>query len=258
MKKIITVLISFLLIIPVTAQIAFASVASDIIRTGERYIGTPYSYGAAYGDTSSFDCSSFTKWVFSRHGIDLPRTSGGQAGSGKYVSKSNLQVGDLLFYDTDFDGRINHVGIYAGSGRMLNAQSSGVKYADAFSPHYWGSRYVTARRVISPSTLKPEPKPEVKSLSFPTTAERFGGTNRFEVAAKVSQDGWRNGATTVFLAKYNAYADALSAAPLAYEQDAPILLSLSDKLATATKDEINRLSPSRVVIIGGKVVLTIQ
>ncbi len=132
-----------------SGELVHASLGDDIINTGDNYLGTPYKYGSAFGNTSTFDCSSFTSYVFSRHGITLPRTSSGQASTGTYVSKANLQKGDLVFYDTDFNGSINHVGIYAGNGKMLNAQSKGVAFADAFSPYYWGARYVTARRVIN-------------------------------------------------------------------------------------------------------------
>jgi LysM repeat protein len=132
-----------------SGELVHASLGDDIINTGDNYLGTPYKYGSAFGNTSTFDCSSFTSYVFSKHGITLPRTSSGQASTGAYVSKANLQKGDLVFYDTDFNGSINHVGIYAGNGKMLNAQSKGVAFADAFSPYYWGARYVTARRVIN-------------------------------------------------------------------------------------------------------------
>jgi LysM repeat protein len=132
-----------------SGELVHASLGDDIINTGDNYLGTPYRYGSAFGNTSTFDCSSFTSYVFSRHGITLPRTSSGQASAGTYVSKANLQKGDLVFYDTDFNGSINHVGIYAGNGQMLNAQSKGVMFTDAFSRYYWGARYVTARRVIN-------------------------------------------------------------------------------------------------------------
>lgn len=249
MRKLLLVFVALLVLLPTNLETAFASTASDIIKTGEKYIGTPYNYGARYGNTSSFDCSSYTKWVFSRHGIDLHRSSRDQATQGTYVSKSNLQAGDLVFYDTSGDGRINHVGIYAGNGKMLNAQSSGVKYADAFSPYYWGSRYVTARRVIPEEKPEP-PEPTVKALSFSTTAERLSGANRFEVAANISKKGW-NQASTVYLTNYTAFADALSASPLAYKNDAPILLTLKDRLSAETKNEISRLNPTKVVLVGG-------
>lgn len=128
----------------------FGATGSQIIDTGDDYLGTPYHYGAPVGSTSSFDCSSFTVTVFKEHGIDLPRSSRAQATVGQAVSKSNLKAGDLLFYDTNYNGSINHVAIYAGNGKMLGAQSStGVAFTDAFSPFYWGDRFVKARRVLN-------------------------------------------------------------------------------------------------------------
>lgn len=156
-----------------SGDLVHASLGDDIINTGDNYLGTPYRYGSAFGNTSTFDCSSFTSYVFSKHGITLPRTSAGQASVGTPVSKANLQKGDLVFYDTDFNGSINHVGIYAGNGKMLNAQSKGVAFADAFSPYYWGSRYVTARRVIS---NKAEASKVVAAATKPTTVYNADGS----------------------------------------------------------------------------------
>jgi LysM repeat protein len=156
-----------------SGELVHASLGDDIINTGDNYLGTPYKYGSAFGNTRTFDCSSFTSYVFSRHGITLPRTSSGQASTGTYVSKANLQKGDLVFYDTDFNGSINHVGIYAGNGKMLNAQSKGVAFADAFSPYYWGSRYVTARRVIND---KVEAAKVVAAAPKPTTVYNADGS----------------------------------------------------------------------------------
>jgi LysM repeat protein len=156
-----------------SGELVHASLGDDIINTGDNYLGTPYRYGSAFGNTSSFDCSSFTSYVFSKHGITLPRTSSGQASTGTYVSKANLQKGDLVFYDTDFNGSINHVGIYAGNGKMLNAQSKGVAFADAFSPYYWGARYVTARRVINNKVTAAK---VVAAATKPTTVYNANGT----------------------------------------------------------------------------------
>ncbi|MBD7963196.1 C40 family peptidase [Fictibacillus norfolkensis] len=156
-----------------SGELVHASLGDDIINTGDNYLGTPYKYGSAFGNTRTFDCSSFTSYVFSRHGITLPRTSSGQASTGTYVSKANLQKGDLVFYDTDFNGSINHVGIYAGNGKMLNAQSKGVAFADAFSPYYWGSRYVTARRVINDKAAAAK---VVAAAPKPTTVYNSNGS----------------------------------------------------------------------------------
>ncbi len=138
---------------------AYAHSGEEVIESAKKYLGAPYRYGSPVGDTSSFDCSSFTATVFSYHGINLPRTSRAQAGVGKPVRSGDLQPGDLVFFDTNFDGKINHVAIYAGDGKMIGAQSKGVGYANPFSPHYWSDRYVTARRVLSDAVkVKKEPK----------------------------------------------------------------------------------------------------
>jgi LysM repeat protein len=168
MKKKIVSLVIATGILFTGGDFAHASLGDDIINTGKKYIGTPYKYGSAFGNTRTFDCSSYTSYVFSRHGITIPRTSIGQASAGVAVSKNNLQKGDLVFYDTDFDGRINHAGIYAGNGKMLNAQSKGVALTDAFSRYYWGSRYVTARRVINE---KPKATSSTSSKAIPVAAK---------------------------------------------------------------------------------------
>ncbi|TLS38458.1 cell wall-binding repeat-containing protein [Pseudalkalibacillus caeni] len=81
--------------------------------------------------------------------------------------------------------------------------------------------------------------------------DRISGKDRFEVATNISNSGWSTSSKTVILANYNTFADALAAAPLAYKYDAPILLTAPNKLTGQTKDEIKRLSPDQVIIIGG-------
>ncbi|KZE64207.1 hypothetical protein AWM68_13980 [Fictibacillus phosphorivorans] len=152
-------------------EFAHASLGDDIIKTGHKYLGTPYKYGSAFGNTRTFDCSSFTSYVFAQNGITIPRTSVGQASAGVAVSKANLQKGDLVFYDTDFDGRVNHAGIYAGNGKMLNAQSNGVAYTDAFSKYYWGARYITGRRVITQKATAAAAKKPIQAKPAASTGQ---------------------------------------------------------------------------------------
>ncbi|WP_349408680.1 LysM peptidoglycan-binding domain-containing protein [Pseudalkalibacillus sp. SCS-8] len=142
---------------------AYAQSGDKVVDEAKKYLGTPYRYGAAVGNTASFDCSSFTSFIFGQYGVSLPRTSRAQAKVGRKVRSSDLQPGDLVFFDTDFDGRINHVAIYAGSGKMIGAQSSGVGYANPFSKGYWSSRYVTARRVMADS-VKVGKAPKLKVI----------------------------------------------------------------------------------------------
>lgn len=86
-----------------------------------------------------------------------------------------------------------------------------------------------------------------------TSAEenRISGLDRFEVAVNISKQNWPQGANTVFISNYLAFADALSATPLAYRNNAPILLSHQGGLTAVTKQEIIRLKPQNVVLVGG-------
>ncbi|EPR29380.1 LysM peptidoglycan-binding domain-containing protein [Geobacillus zalihae] len=126
-----------------------ASLADRIIDIAEKYLGARYLYGASPSRTDVFDCSSFTMRVFGEAGISLPRTSIAQAQAGRTVSFGQLQKGDLVFFDTDSNGTINHVGIYAGNGQMINATVSlGVTYSSLTSS-YWKTRFVKAVRVLN-------------------------------------------------------------------------------------------------------------
>jgi cell wall-associated NlpC family hydrolase len=83
--------------------------------------GAPYAYGAA--GPSRFDCSGFTKWVYSKVGEPLPHSSNEQVGRTNRVSRANARRGDLVFF-TD-GGRVYHVGIYAGDGYVWHSPKSG-------------------------------------------------------------------------------------------------------------------------------------
>lgn len=80
---------------------------------------------------------------------------------------------------------------------------------------------------------------------------RITGSDRFEVAVNISKKGWHQNADTVIISNHLAYADALSASPLAYKLNAPILLTQPYRLTDTTKKEIRRLNPTKIIIIGG-------
>lgn len=125
------------------------SVANKIISKGKSYLGVKYKFGAKSGITSAFDCSSFTQYVYKKNGINLPRSSVQQSKSGTYVKRSNLKAGDLIFSDTNRDGKINHVSIYMGNNKLLHTYRVGVGVTiSKFSGSTWDKTYVTARRVI--------------------------------------------------------------------------------------------------------------
>lgn len=125
--------------------------ALKIISEGKKLLGMPYRYGAT--GPKSFDCSGFTSYVFKKSGIELPRTSRSQSTVGKKVSKSNLQTGDLVFFDTSGknNGAINHVGIYIGKGQFIHASSGShakkVVISD-ITTGFYKKQFVTARRAF--------------------------------------------------------------------------------------------------------------
>ena len=125
------------------------SIADSVIKTGKQFLGVPYRFGAKSGRTDIFDCSSFTQYVFKKNGIKLPRSSRQQAKVGTYVSKSNLQPGDLIFTDTNRDGIINHVSIYMGNDKVIHTYRVGIGVTISnFKGSAWDRTFVTARRVF--------------------------------------------------------------------------------------------------------------
>ena len=96
---------------------------------------------------SGFDCSGYTRFVFAKAGINLPRLADEQYMMGKSVSKANLQPGDLVFFET-YEPGASHSGIYIGNGQFISATSSrGVAVASLMGG-YWGERYLGAKRVM--------------------------------------------------------------------------------------------------------------
>ena len=134
-----------------TADITASSKGSNIVSYGKKFMGRPYKFGASTTTTRVFDCSSFTKYIFKKYGITLPRTSAAQSKVGKAVSKANLRVGDLLFFSSGSraTGRnVTHVGVYAGNGKVLHTYGSpGVTLSNLNSGN-WKRTYLKARRVL--------------------------------------------------------------------------------------------------------------
>lgn|SRR5690625_4670996 len=110
---------------------------STAITAGNPYLGTPYRWAGK--SPSGFDCSGFVSWAFGQAGISIPSSTAGLSGTGTKVSYSDIQPGDLVFFNTYKTN--GHVGIYVGNGQFIGSQNStGLAYADMTSG-YWKDKF---------------------------------------------------------------------------------------------------------------------
>ena len=121
-----------------------SSKGQAIVNTAMQYLGVPYVWGGT--SPSGFDCSGLVQYVCAKNGISVPRVAASQRGAGTYVSRENLQPGDLVFFS--HGGGISHVGIYVGNGNMIHAPQTGdVVKISSIETSYRISSYAGAVRV---------------------------------------------------------------------------------------------------------------
>lgn len=120
--------------------IAPPSQYGGVVGIAMRYLGTPYVWGGA--SPGGFDCSGFTMYVYAQVGVSLPHYTGAQWNVGVPVSRSDLQPGDLVF----FDG-LGHVGIYIGGDQFIHAPHSGDVVKISSLSGWYADTYVGARRI---------------------------------------------------------------------------------------------------------------
>lgn len=99
-----------------SSRIAFS--LPKVVKVAERYKGSRYRYGGT--TPAGFDCSGFTKYVYSKFGISLPHSASAQGREGKRVSRASAKPGDLVITSGGA-----HVGIYVGKGKFIDAPMPG-------------------------------------------------------------------------------------------------------------------------------------
>lgn len=130
--------------VPVISNGATAS-GLALVEEAKKYLGIPYVWGGT--TTKGFDCSGLMQYVFRQKGISISRTSREQfANDGVFVTKAELQPGDLVFFQKN--GVIHHVGMYVGGGMMLHAPRTGQNVQIAsMETDYYQNEYAGAKRI---------------------------------------------------------------------------------------------------------------
>ncbi len=118
--------------------------SKELLESVDEWYGVRYRTG---GNTKSgVDCSGFTVAVYAAvYGFALPRVSREQYRTSRKISTTELQEGDLVFFNTNGRG-VSHVGVYLGNNKFIHASvSRGVMVSGLFEPYYI-KRYVGAGR----------------------------------------------------------------------------------------------------------------
>lgn len=184
MKRLLLFILCSVLALGARAQedslvVGTAQLADRLIEEAVALKGTPYRYGAT--GPHRYDCSAFTRHVFRKVGIELPRSAILQSREGRAVEGpfTEMQKGDLLIFGARHNPkRIGHVGIFIETDSTGNdfsfvhiALNGGVQ-VNRYSETYYRTRFLGTRRIL-PDFLTPEPADTVAALPFDTEWTRI-------------------------------------------------------------------------------------
>jgi len=138
--------------------------ASELVFTAMGFLGVPYRRGGNTAETG-FDCSGFVRAMYQQTvGLILPRKAEQQAAATKVIKRTDLQPGDLVFFNT-LRRAFSHVGIYIGEGKFIHSPKPGAQVrVEDMGVAYWNHRFDGARRVqtAAPDTPTLEALPPIE------------------------------------------------------------------------------------------------
>jgi cell wall-associated NlpC family hydrolase len=128
----------------------------NLLTAAYEQTGRHYRLGG-FSPVAGFDAPGYTRWVFAREGLNLPKTPAALATAGAAVTREDLRPGDVLIYRNPID-QVNgwHVGIYSGQGNFLHASPKAgvVTETDAFGPQY-APYFLSGRRFFDDPEAAP-------------------------------------------------------------------------------------------------------
>lgn len=146
--------------------------ASELVVNAMGFLGVPYRRGGNSAE-AGFDCSGFVRAIYEQSvGMLLPRKAEQQAAVTQRIDKTELQPGDLVFFNT-LRRTFSHVGIYVGDGKFIHSPKPGAEVrVESMGISYWASRFDGARRVpAGGETTRPQPlQAQMAALPAPPAA----------------------------------------------------------------------------------------
>ncbi len=124
----------------------FSKLDKKLVSEAKKWLGTKYKYGGH--SRKGTDCSGFVMEVYLKVcDVKLPRSSKDQQAFCKKIKKSQLKVGDLVFFATGKKGKVSHVGIYIGNDEFIHASTSKGVVISKLSQNYYVRTYHSSGRI---------------------------------------------------------------------------------------------------------------
>ncbi len=130
-------------------QVISANNGVEVAEYAKQYLGTKYIVGGKTPEVG-FDCSGFTRYVYSNFGYNLGTTSISQSSSGTEVSRESMQIGDLIIFYNEEKSNVGHTAIYIGDGNFIHSANPerGVVIDNLNTNTYYNERLISARRIV--------------------------------------------------------------------------------------------------------------
>lgn len=155
------------------------SKGEQVVQIARSYMGkVKYVFGAASPDSGRSDCSGFTQHCYKKIGITIGRDTHTQSTKGQEISKSDLQLGDLVFFQGTYRSGVSHVGIYSGNGNFIHCSSSKGVIESSLNSSYWKSHWYKAKRVINTSSASGSGVKLDNAIHKRTTKKNIKSNNR--------------------------------------------------------------------------------